>query len=154
MPDVKPIPEGYTSVTPYLYIKGAAQAIDFYKAAFGATEIFRWPMPDGRLGHAEIKIGNAHVMLADEFPEMGATSPATLSGTSVGLLIYVQDVDAAAQRATAAGAKVLRPVKDQFYGDRTGTFQDPFGHTWTLATHKEDLSMQEMQSRAAAAHAG
>jgi PhnB protein len=143
----KPIPDGYHSVTPYLIVKGAASAIDFYKKAFGAKETLRMPGPGGKIMHADIKIGDSPVMLADEMPEMGSKSPQTLGGTPVSLMIYVRDVDAAAAQATAAGAKVIRPVKDQFYGDRAGTFADPFGHTWTLATHKEDVSMEEIQKR-------
>jgi PhnB protein len=145
---VKPIPEGYSSVTPYLIVKGAAEALEFYKKAFGATEVVRMKMGD-KIGHAEIRIGNSMVMLADEAPEMGAKSPSSLGGSPVGLCIYLEDVDAAAQKATAAGAKVVRPVQDQFYGDRSGTFEDPFGHVWTIATHKEDVSPDEMKRRMA-----
>jgi PhnB protein len=147
---VKPIPDGYHTATPYLIIKGAAKALDFYKQAFGATELFRMLGPNGCVGHAEIRIGNSPIMLADEFPEMGATSPQTLGGTPVTMCLYVEDVDARFEQAVAAGAKVLRPVKDQFYGDRSGTVSDPFGHVWTIATHKEDLSPEEIQQRAAA----
>jgi PhnB protein len=147
---VKPIPDGYHSVTPYLIVKGAAQAIEFYKKAFGAVELFRFPGPGGQIGHAEIQLGDSRVMLADEHPQMGAVSPQTVGGTSVGLCLYVPDVDALAGRAVAAGARVERPVQDQFYGDRSGTFSDPFGHKWTLATHKEDVSPEEMQRRLAA----
>lgn len=144
---VKPIPEGYHSVTPYLIIKGAAAAIEFYKKAFDAIELFRMAGPDGKVGHAEIKIGNSPVMLADEFPEMGARSPQTVGGTPVGLLIYVSDVDKQFAQAVAAGATVERPLKDQFYGDRSGTLTDPFGHKWTVATHKEDLTPEEIDRR-------
>jgi PhnB protein len=144
---VKPVPDGYHTATPYLYIKDAARALEFYKRAFGATELMRLAGPGGRIGHAEIKIGDSPIMLADEFPEMGVRGPQSLGGSSVGILLYVEDVDAAADRAVAAGAKVMRPVKDQFYGDRSGTFVDPFGHHWTLATHKEDLSVEEVQKR-------
>ena len=151
---VKPIPDGYHTVTPYLIIKGAAGAIEFYKKAFGATELFRMTQPDGRVGHAEIKIGNSPLMLADEFPEMGARSPQSFGGSPVSILLYVEDVDAFAGQAIAAGAKVIRPVKDQFYGDRSGSFEDPFGHHWHIATHKEDVSPEEMHKRAAAAHGG
>ena len=147
----KPVPEGYHSITPYLIVRGGAAAIEFYRKAFGATETYRLAQPDGRVGHAELRIGDSVVMLADEFPEMGIKSPAALGGTPVSLLLYVPDVDAAAAKAMAAGAKVKRPVKDQFYGDRSGTFEDPFGHTWTIATHKEDLSADEIARRAAAA---
>jgi PhnB protein len=146
---VKPIPEGYHSVTPYLICKNAAKAIEFYKAAFGAKELFRMPGPGGKVMHAEIKIGDSPVMLADEMPEMGATSPETLRGTPVGLMIYVEDVDSRFKQAIAAGAKEIRPVIDQFYGDRSGTLMDPFGHKWTIGTHKEDVSSEEMQRRMA-----
>jgi PhnB protein len=149
----RPIPEGYHSVTPYLIVTGAASAIEFYKHAFGAKELMRIPHPDGRVGHAELQIGDSRVMLADEFPEMGVRSPMTLGGTPVGIQLYVDDVDAVTTRALAAGAKTLRPVKDQFYGDRSGTLSDPFGHQWTISTHKEDVSLEEMQRRAAAAAA-
>jgi PhnB protein len=147
----RPIPEGYHSVTPYLIVTGAASAIEFYKHAFGAKELMRIPHPDGRVGHAELQIGDSRIMLADEFPEMGVRSPMTLGGTPVGIQLYVDDVDAVTTRALAAGAKTLRPVKDQFYGDRSGTLSDPFGHQWTISTHKEDVSLEEMQRRAAAA---
>src|SRR5437588_4731231 len=147
---VKPIPEGYHTVTPYLVVKGAAKALDFYKQAFGAKEILRFPGPDGKIGHAEIKIGDSHIMLADEFPEMDARSPQTIGGTPVGLMLYFEDADSVNARAVTAGAKVLRPVQDQFYGDRAGTITDPFGHKWTIATHKEDLSHEEMEKRSAA----
>jgi PhnB protein len=146
---VKPIPDGYHSVTPYLIVKGGVRAIEFYKTAFGATELARMMQPDGRVGHAEIKIGDSPVMLADEFPEMGQKSPQTIGGTPVSLMIYVPDVDAVVARAVAAGAELTRPVADQFYGDRTGGVTDPFGHAWFIATHKEDLSMEELQRRAA-----
>jgi PhnB protein len=147
---VKPIPEGYHTATPYLIIKGAAKAIDFYRNAFGATELMRFPGPNGTVGHAELKIGDSPIMMADEMPDMGYRSPQSLGGTAVSILIYVDDVDAVAKRAVNAGAKVLKPVQDQFYGDRSGFFEDPFGHQWTIATHKEDVSLEEMQRRAAA----
>ena len=147
----KPIPDGYHSVTPYLIIKGAAQAIDFYKRAFGATELVHMPGPNGKVMHAEIKIGDSPIMLADEFPEMGAISPTTLKGTTFGLALYVENVDAVCAQATAAGAKVLRPLQNQFYGYRSATLEDPFGHRWTVATHVEDVSPEEMKRRAAAA---
>lgn len=147
---VKPIPDGYHSVTPYLYVQGAAAALDFYKRAFGATELFRLDGPDGKVGHAEIRIGDSPVMLADEFPGMGFRGPKSLGGVGVSLLIYVDNVDARFEQAVAAGAKVLRPVKDQFYGDRSGTLEDPFGHVWTIATHKEDVSPEEMKRRSEA----
>jgi PhnB protein len=144
---VKPVPNGYHTVTPYLIVRGAASAIEFYKKAFGATELMRFPGPDGKIGHAEIRIGDSPVMLADEFPEMGHRAPQSLGGSAVGILLYVPDVDALFTRAAAAGAKVLRPLQDQFYGDRSVTVEDPFGHNWTLATHKEDVSHEEMQRR-------
>jgi len=147
---VNPIPDGYHTVTPYLIIKGAAGALDFYKKAFSATEIMRFAGPDGRIGHAEIKIGDSAVMLADEFPDMGFRSPQSLGGSPVSILLYVEDVDKFSKQATASGAKVIRPVQDQFYGDRSGTFSDPFGHIWTIATHKEDIAPEELQKRAAA----
>ena len=146
---VKAIPEGYHTVTPYLIIKGAVRALEFYKQALGATERMRFPMPDGRLGHAEIKIGDSIVMLADEVPEMGARSPETVGGTPVSMALYVEDCDALFARAVAAGAKVQRPLTDQFYGDRSGTVVDPFGHVWTIATHKEEVSLEEMARRMA-----
>src|ERR1700722_7112047 len=127
---VKPIPEGYHSVTPYLILNGAASAIEFYKKAFGATELLRFPGPDGKIGHAEIKIGDSRIMLADENPAMLARSPKSCGGTPAFIMLYVNDVDKTASQAVAAGAKELRPVKDQFYGDRSGTFEDPFGHLW------------------------
>jgi PhnB protein len=132
---VKPIPEGYERATPYLIITGAANALEFYKKAFGATEIMRIPAPGGKVGHAEIKIGNAIIMLADEFPEMNHRSPQSLGGTPVSILVYVQDVDAFFKRAVAAGAKVLTPVENKFYGDRAGSLEDPFGHQWHFSTH-------------------
>lgn len=145
---VKPVPEGYHSITPYLYIRDAAQALDFYKKAFGAEETMRFAQPDGRVGHAEIRIGDSPIMLADEFPEMGIRSPHSYGGTPVSMLVYVENVDAQFAQALAAGAREIRPVKDQFYGDRSGTLEDPFGHVWTIATHKEDIDMEEMQKRA------
>lgn len=150
----KPIPEGYHTATPYLIIKDAAKAVEFYKKAFGAKEMMRMSQPDGRIGHAEIKIGDSPIMLADEFPEMGARSPQSLGGSPVSILLYVEDVDAFAKQAVAAGTKVVRPVKDQFYGDRSGSFEDPFGHQWHIATHVEDVAPEEMHKRAAAAGRG
>ena len=147
---VKPIPEGYHNVTPYLVIKGAAAAIDFYKQALGAVEVMRMPQPDGRVGHAELKFGDSFVMLADEFPEMNIVGPKTLGNTSVALLLYVDDVDKAVERAVSLGATINKPVADQFYGDRTGTIEDPYGHKWTLAVHLEDVSPEEMERRMAA----
>ncbi len=143
----KPIPAGYHSVTPYLFLKGAAAALDFYKQAFGAVEVMRLADPTGKIGHAEIKIGDSVVMLADEFPEMGVLGPQSIGGSSTCFMIYVSDVDARFVQAVAAGAKVLRPVQDQFYGDRSGTLLDPFGHQWTIATHKEDLTFDEINRR-------
>ena len=154
MSKVRPIPEGYHTATPYLIVKGAASAIEFYKKAFGATELLRMVQADGRVGHAEIKIGDSPIMLADEFPEMGARGPQSLGGSPVSILLYVEDVDALFSRAVAAGAKVLRPVQDQFYGDRSGGVTDPFGHLWYIATHKEDVSPEELKKRAAAAGRG
>jgi PhnB protein len=150
---VKPIPEGYHSVTPYLIISGAAKAIDFYAKALGATEVMRLDH-GGKIGHAEVKIGDSHIMLADEFPEMGARSPQSLGGTPVGICLYVPNVDELFKRAVDAGAKVERPVQDQFYGDRSGTIIDPFGHKWTIATHKEDLTPEQINERMAAWSAG
>ena len=145
---VKPIPDGYGAVTPYISIKGASAAIDFYKKAFGANEISRMADPTGKIMHAEIKIGDGHIMLADEFPEMNFRSPQTIGGSPVILHIYVEDVDAIAKQATNAGAKVTRPVADQFYGDRTGVLTDPFGHIWSIATRKENLTHEEIMKRA------
>ena len=143
----KPIPDGYHSVTPYLIVRGAAHAIEFYRRAFGAEETVRMDGPGDMVMHAEIKIGDSVVMLADEFPDMGFVGPQTLGGSPVSLLIYVQDVDERFRRAIAAGAREVRPLQDQFYGDRSGTLSDPFGHVWTIATHKEDLSPAEMERR-------
>jgi PhnB protein len=147
---VKPIPDGYHSVTPYLVVRGAAKAIDFYKAALGAVELFRMPGPDGKIGHAEMMIGNSPIMLADEHPEMGSVGPQPGVRPAVGLMVYVPDVDAQFAKAVAAGGKVDRPLKDQFYGDRSGSITDPFGHTWTIATHVEDVPPDELARRAAA----
>jgi PhnB protein len=147
---VKPVPDGYHTVTPYLIVSGGAKALDFYKRALGAEEQMRLEGPDGKIGHAEIKIGDSIVMLADEFPEMGAKSPQSIGGTPVGICLYVENVDARFDQAVKAGAKVERPVQDQFYGDRSGTVIDPFGHKWTIATHIEDLSPEEIGQRMAA----
>src|SRR5687767_14958947 len=143
---VKPIPEGYHSVTPYLVVDDANAAIEFYKKAFGATEKLRMPMGD-RIGHAEILIGDSHVMLADEFPDMGHLGPKARGGTTVSLMVYVADVDSAFQQAIEAGGKQERPVEDQFWGDRMGTLTDPFGHKWTLATTVEEVPDSELQER-------
>jgi PhnB protein len=147
---VKPIPEGYHNVTAYLVVQGAAAAIDFYKKAFGAVETVRMPQPDGRIAHAELLLGDSVIMLADEFPEMETVGPKTLGNSPVGLLLYVNDVDSTVEHAVALGAKIKRPVANQFYGDRTGTIEDPFGHKWTLARHMEDVSPEEMKRRMAA----
>lgn len=146
---VKPIPEGYHSVTPYLIVNDGAKAIDFYKQAFGATELFRMDAPGGKIGHAEIKIGDSPIMLADEFPEMGYRSAKSIGSTPVSLMIYVEDVDSVFPQAIAAGGKELKPIQDQFYGDRSGTLEDPFGHVWTVSTHKEDVSPEQMDQRMA-----
>ncbi len=143
---VKPIPEGYHSVTPYLIVDDAKAAIDFYTRAFGATEKFRLPMGD-RIGHAEILIGDSHVMLADEFPDMGHLGPKARGGTTVSLMVYVEDVDSAFKQAIEAGGKEERPVENQFWGDRMGTLSDPFGHKWTLATTVEEVGEAELQDR-------
>ncbi len=148
MKKIKAIPDGFHSVTPYLSVKGGAQAIDFYKQAFGAKERYRLPGPDGKtVGHAEIVIGDSIVMIADEMSEYGNKSPQTLNGTPVNLAVYVQDVDVVFKRAVDAGATVVTPLKDQFYGDRAGCLQDPFGHRWSLMTHREDVSPEEMKKR-------
>jgi PhnB protein len=146
--NVKPIPEGYHSVTPYLILSGAADAIEFYKTAFGAAEVMRMPAPGGKVGHAEVEIGGSRIMLADEYPDMGYRGPKAIGGTPVTLHLYVEDVDAVARQAVAAGAKELRPVKDQFYGDRSGSFEDPFGHVWHISTHKEEVPPDELKRRA------
>ena len=144
---VQPIPSGYHSVTPYIIVHDAKAAIEFYKNAFGATEILRLDGPEGKLSHAEIKIGNSHVMLADEHPEFGAISPKTLGGTASSLMIYTEDADVLFAQAIAAGAAEKRPLQDQFYGDRSGVVEDPFGHSWSIATHIEDLSQEEVEAR-------
>jgi PhnB protein len=144
---VEPIPEQYPGVTPYLSINDAASAIEFYKKGFGATELSRLNNPDGTIGHAEIKVGSAIVMLADENPKYGNLSPKTLGGSAVRLHMYVEDVDTFFDKAVAAGAKVLIPIADQFYGDRSGRLEDPFGHVWLVSTHTEDVSPEEMQKR-------
>ncbi|HTC95047.1 MAG TPA: VOC family protein [Terriglobales bacterium] len=150
MSKVSPIPKGYNSITPYLIIKGAAQAIDYYKKIFGATEVFRMDTPDGKVGHAELQIGDSRIMLAEEQPNMGAghASAASIGASPVSLYLYLPDVDRVVERAVSAGAKTLKPVQDQFYGDRSGFIQDPFGHLWGIATHIEDVAPQEMAERA------
>ena len=142
-----PIPDGYHSVTPYLIVKGAKDAIAFYSKAFGAEEIMRLVGPGEKLGHAEIQIGTSRVMLADEAPEMDAHAPQSPGSSGVGICLYVEDVDAVVAQAIDAGAKVKRPLQDQFYGDRSATLEDPFGHSWTVATHIEDVTPEEMQQR-------
>ncbi len=143
----KPIPEGYHTVQPDLIVSDAAQAIEFYKEAFGAEELFRFEMPGGKIGHAEIKIGDSIIMLADEMPGTCCRSPQALGGTAVNIFLYVEDVDGFVNRAAAAGAKVSVPVKDMFWGDRYGQIADPFGHFWSIATHQEDLPVEEMRRR-------
>lgn len=151
---VKPIPEGYHSVTPYLIVRGGAEAIEFYKKAFGANELFRMDAPGGKIGHAEIRIGDSPIMLADEYPDMGYNGPQSLGGSPVSLMIYVEDVDAIFNQAVSAGATIKEALQDKFYGDRMGTVVDPYGHIWHVATHKEDVSPEEMERRAKAAHGG
>ena len=153
MSPVKPIPDGYPRVTPYLCVDDAAKAIEFYKEALGAEERMRMDGPDGRIGHAELAIGDSVIMLADEYPDVGALSAKTVGGTPVSIHVYVEDVDDTFARAVKAGAKELRPVEDQFYGERTGWLEDPFGHRWSVASHVEDVSPEEMQERMAAAFA-
>ena len=143
----KAIPAGHRTVTPYLTVKNGISALEFYKKAFGATETFRLLMPDGRLGHAEIRLGDSMIMLSDEFPEHGGKAPGTLGGSPVNIHLYVENVDAFFKRAVAAGAKERKPVMDQFYGDRSGQLEDPFGHLWWVATHKEDVPPEELQKR-------
>ncbi len=149
MPAAQPIPDGYPRIAPYLYIDGAADAIAFYTAVLGATERMRMPGPDGRIGHAELQLGDSVLMLADEFPEMGILAPGSIGGSPVSLSVYVEDVDTVFRRALEAGAHELRPIENQFYGDRSGQFVDPFGHRWTVATHMEDVPPHEMARRAA-----
>ena len=146
----KPIPQGYHSVTPYLILNSASDAIAFYKKALGADEVMRMEDPGGKVHHAEIKIGDSRIMLADEHPELQALSPKTIGGSPVSIHLYVADVDGAVERAVAAGAKLIRPVADHFYGDRVGGIEDPFGYRWFIATHKEDLTMDDIRRRAAA----
>lgn len=149
MADVKPIPDGYPAVSPYLSVVGAAAAIEFYGTVFGATERMRMPAPGGMIGHAEIQIGDSVIMLSDEAPDMGARSPRALGGSPVTISVYVEDVDAVYGRALGAGATSLQPLTDQFYGDRSGQFEDPFGHRWHVATHVEDVEPDEMGRRMA-----
>jgi PhnB protein len=146
---VRPVPDGYHAVTPYLVMKQAAQALAYYDHAFGAIETLRLTAPDGRIGHAEVRIGDSMVMLADEHPELGHVGPQTLGGSAVSLMVYVPDVDKVFARAIAAGAKEKKPIADQFYGDRCGTLEDPFGHVWTIATHVEDVAADEIERRVA-----
>jgi PhnB protein len=146
---VKAIPEGYHTATPYIICKSAASAIDFYKKAFGAVEVMRMAGPDGKIRHAEIKIGDSHIMLSDEHPGMNIYSPQHYGGSPVSVLLYVEDADATVNAAVAAGAVITRPLKDEFYGDRAGTIVDPFGHQWYIHTHTKDVSMEEMQKAAA-----
>lgn len=153
MANVKPIPEGYEGITPYLICKNAEAAIEFYKKAFGAEELYRIGEP-GMVGHAELKIGNSVIMLSDEYEPMNALSPETIGGSPVSLYIYVEDVDKFTEKAIAEGLEVIKPVSDQFYGDRSGHFRDPFGHLWGFATHIEDLTPDELNERAKAAHGG
>ena len=149
MANVQPIPDGYPQVIPYLSVDGAEAAIGFYGTVFGATERMRMGAPGGKIGHAELQLGDSVLMLADESPEAGNRSPKSLGGTPVTVSVYTEDVDAVFERAVGAGAKVLRPIENQFYGDRTGMFEDPFGHRWSVATHVEDVAPDEMARRAA-----
>jgi PhnB protein len=154
MSEVKPIPDGYPRVTPYLAVDGASEAIDFYTKVLGARERMRMPGPDGKIGHAELELGDSVIMLADEAPDIGHLGPKAHGGTSVTISVYVEDVDDVFDRAVREGATSLRPVEDQFYGDRSGQFEDPFGHRWSVATHVEDVPPEEMGKRAAAAASG
>lgn len=149
MAEVKPIPEGYSRVTPYLHVDGAAAAIDFYVDVLGASERMRMPTPGGKVGHAELQLGDCVIMLADESPEMGTRGPRAIGGSPVTIGVYVEDVDSVFDRAMAAGATSLNPVEDRFYGDRSGQFEDPFGHRWNVSTHVEDVPPSELQRRAA-----
>jgi PhnB protein len=150
MADVKPIPDGYHSVTPYLFVKSAGSAIEFYKKVFGAQEVMRMSGANGQVMHAELRIGDSLIMLSEENPQMGTQGPQSLGGTASSLHLYVENVDAVAGKAVEAGAKLVRPVIDQFYGDRSGTLIDPFGHMWSVGTHVEDVSPEEMRKRVAA----
>jgi len=144
---VKPIPQGFHTATPYLTLNDAARAIDFYQRAFGAQEVMRMNGPGGKIGHAEIKIGDSIIMLADEMPGSGSRSPQSLSGTTAGIFLYVENADAVFNQAVSAGAKVEAPLADMFWGDRFGSLKDPFGHSWSVATHKEDVAPAEMSKR-------
>jgi PhnB protein len=154
MATVQPIPNGYPRVSPYLHVDGADAALAFYKEVFGATERVRMPGPDGRIGHAELELGDSLIMLADENPDWGVRGPKAFGGSPVTVSVYVEDVDAAFERALSAGATVVQPVENQFYGDRSGQFEDPFGHRWNVATHVEDVPPEEMAERAARAMSG
>ncbi len=154
MATVNPIPEGYPRVTPYLCVDGAKAAMEFYMHVLGATERMYMPAPDGKIGHAELQVGDSVIMLSDEFPDMGVMSPRSVGGSPVALSVYVEDVDAVFDRAIQAGATALRPVENQFYGDRSGQFEDPFGHRWNVASHVEDVSPEEMEKRVAQAMGG
>ena len=154
MADVKPIPDGYPQVTPYLCVDGAEAAIEFYENVLGARERMRMPAPGGKVGHAELELGESIIMLADEHPDMGVLSPRTVGGTPVTISVYVDDVDAVFDAAVAAGASSVRPVENQFYGDRSGQFEDPFGHRWSVATHVEDVPPDEMEKRMSEAMGG
>lgn len=154
MATVKPIPDDYPQVIPYLCVDGASAAIEFYSDVLGATERMRMPAPGGKIGHAELELGDSMIMLSDEFPEMGQRSPKTIGGTPVTISVYVEDVDSVFDKAVKAGANALRPVEKQFYGDRTGQFEDPFGHRWSVATRVEDVPPDEMAKRAAEAMGG
>ena len=151
MADVKPIPDGYPQVTPYLCVDGAHAAIEFYVEVLGAKERMHMPSPGGKIGHAELELGDSLIMLSDEHPELGVLGPKTVGGTPVMISLYVEDVDAVFDRAVAAGATALRPVENQFYGDRSGQFEDPFGHRWNVASHVEDVPPEEMEKRMAEA---
>jgi PhnB protein len=154
MADVKPIPDGYPQVTPYLYVDGADAAIEFYENVLGAKERMRMAGPDDKVGHAELELGESLIMLADEHPEMNVRGPKAVGGTPVAISVYVEDVDAVFDAAVAAGGNALRPVENQFYGDRSGQFEDPFGHRWSVASHVEDVPPEEMEQRAAQAMSG
>ena len=154
MADVDPIPEGYPQVTPYLHVNGANAAIDFYGKVLGATERFRMDGPEGTIGHAELQLGDSIIMVSDEFPDRDVRGPRSVGGTPVTISVYVEDVDSVFEAAVAEGATELRPVENQFYGDRTGQFEDPFGHRWSIATHVEDVPPEEMEKRAAEAMSG